>query len=482
MTRRARLSRVVNNARPNARRYGWGLIDQGFSSATNLALTVLAARITGARGVGILVIGFTAYLLGLSLQRALITDPQVIHSARRPASRSIADPGALTCVVVAGVAWSAAIALLGLALPGDLGRGLLLFSPWLLPALLQDLWRALLFREERGAHATLNDGLWAAGMALALPLPLLVRTPWSVAACWGIGASLAALLGFAQVRIRPSRIAHAWAWWRREASALGRWLTLETVVSNLSGQVLILGLAGILGDARLLGGFRAVQSLFSPLSLLAPSVGLPGLPAISRSLSISYRAARSLATSLSVAVAVLTLGYAGLLALGRTQLLTGLFGPEFGRFGGLVLPVAVGQAFSGAAVGFTLLVKAEGRGRALAGRRVLVSLTAIALGWGSAAAGGLTGAVWGLAGSSALALVSLGALVAWRRESEPADAEAAPDGSPIPPYPTDLGSAGLDGAVIPASLRDSEPNGSGDRPSPGASPREDELTKHSEGR
>jgi hypothetical protein len=62
----------------------WGLFDQGFSSATNLGLAVLAGRLTGPGGLGVVYLGFTAYLAAISLQRALVTDPLVVYSARKP--------------------------------------------------------------------------------------------------------------------------------------------------------------------------------------------------------------------------------------------------------------------------------------------------------------------------------------------------------------------------------------------------------------
>ena len=131
-----------------------------------------------------------------------------------------------------------------------MGRGLALFAPWMVLGLAQDFWRALLFRNGRGAAAALNDGIWVAAMVLAVPIAWWTRSEWAIVGTWGAGASLGGLFGFAQTRMRPVRFAIAWRWWRKEASVLGRWLGVENVLLAAQGQVLIIVLATVLGRAR----------------------------------------------------------------------------------------------------------------------------------------------------------------------------------------------------------------------------------------
>src|SRR5438046_10694865 len=56
----------------------WGVIDQGFSSGTNLALSILAGQLLGPGGLGVIYLAFSMYLLALSFLRAAITEPFMV--------------------------------------------------------------------------------------------------------------------------------------------------------------------------------------------------------------------------------------------------------------------------------------------------------------------------------------------------------------------------------------------------------------------
>jgi O-antigen/teichoic acid export membrane protein len=384
----------------------WGLVDQGFSSATNFGLTVVAGRLVGPKGLGVVYIGFAIYLLVLSFQRALVTDPLVVSSAALSgARRTAAGRAALTLVLGAGMVSSLLMAALGLVVPGPVGRGLLLFAPWMVLGLVQDFWRALLFRDGRGAAAAFNDGVWLAGMALAIPFAWAARSQWAIVATWGVGASLGGLVGFAQTKLRPRRSQAAWRWWRREAMALGRWLGVENALIAAQTQLLVVLLAAMLG-AHDVGGLRAMEAVFAPTTLVGEAMGLPGLPLLSRSLATSFATARRWATRLSLVTLALVAAY--LLATGafRSQLLSVVFGDEFRRFDHLVVPIGLGQLLFAAGSGYWLLAKAASRGRALVVARLVGSTTALGTAAGLAAVNGITGAAWGMTAG-----VGLGAAV-----------------------------------------------------------------------
>ena len=272
----------------------WGLFDQGFSSATNLGLAVLAGRLTGPDGLGVVYLGFTAYLAAIALQRALVTDPLVVYSARQPRAEGIdATRKALTVAITAAAGWTVLLVVVGRLVPGPDGTGLIAFAPWLIGASLQDFWRAVLFRDGRGPAATLNDGLWAVVMATTIPLVLVVRQPWIIVLSWGVGATAGGLLGLMQTGLLPTGLRGSLRWWRREAWPLGRWLGARTTLSMIPSLLLVFALAGIVGTDGL-GGFRAVQAVFAPISLLAQAVIFPGLPLLSRLVGISRARARLL--------------------------------------------------------------------------------------------------------------------------------------------------------------------------------------------
>jgi O-antigen/teichoic acid export membrane protein len=389
----------------------WGLVDQGFSSATNFGLTVIAGRLVGPKGLGEVYIGFSLYLLVLSFQRALVTDPLIVSSAALSARRrDAAGRAALTLVLTGGLVATALMLLLARIVPGPVGRGLVLFAPWMVLGLAQDFWRALLFRNGRGAAAALNDGIWVASMVLVVPVAWWTRSEWAIVGTWGAGASLGGLVGFAQTRVRPVRPGVAWRWWREEASSLGRWLGVENALLAAQAQVLIIVLAAVLG-ARDLGGLRAVEAVFAPMTLVGEAMGLPGLPLLSQSLATSYAAARRWARRLSLVTVGMVLAYLLVAGSVRTQVLSLVFGDSFKSFGNLVVPIGVAQLIFAGGSGFWLLAKAASRGRALVIARAAGSTTALVAAATLASIQGLTGAAWGLAlgtglGSGLIALLT----------------------------------------------------------------------------
>ena len=293
----------------------WGLVDQGFSSATNFGLTVIAGRLVGPNGLGVVYIGFSLYLFVLSFQRALITDPLVVSSA--PLDAYVARgrrSRASTLVLTGGVVATALMLLLSTVVPGPVGRGLALFAPWMVLALAQDFWRALLFRNGRGRGGGPERRHLGGEHGAHRPDRWWTRSEWAIVATLGCRRLARRAVGFAQTRMRPVRPGVAWRWWREEASTLGRWLGLENVPLAAQGQVLIIVLAAVLG-ARDLGGLRVVEAVFAPMSLVGEAMGLPGLPILSQSLATSFTAARRWAVRLSLITVALVLAY--LLVAGR---------------------------------------------------------------------------------------------------------------------------------------------------------------------
>jgi O-antigen/teichoic acid export membrane protein len=373
------------------------LVDQGFSSATNFALTLVAARLLGPSGLGVVFVGFTIYLLVLSFQRALITDPLVVVSTNLgPEDRRSAARASLTIVLGLGLLSGVAMAALAPIMPQPVGRGLALFAPWMVLALIQDLWRTLLFRDGRGAAASLNDGVWLVVMALAVPFAWLTHSDYVVVATWGVGAAAGGVLGFFQTRIPPIERGYAWRWWRREASRLGRWLGLENIVIGVQSQAVVLILATLLGD-RDIGGLRAVESVFAPMTLIGAAIGMAGLPLLSRSVAESFTVARQRAVRLSSLMAAVVFMYLLVAGLVRGQVLSTFFGPSFRQFSGLVLPLAVGQLIFAWGSGFWLLAKASSRGQSLLIARAVSAGCSLLLATGLGIAFGITGAAWGLA-------------------------------------------------------------------------------------
>ncbi len=100
------------------------------------------------------------------------------------------------------------------------------------------------------------------------------KSEWGVAASWGFGALVGALLGFAQTRVRPLSLRRSWDTWRGYGWRFGRWLAAETIAYSAGMQAAVFIIAGLLGTAAI-GGLRAVQTVFGPITLLAPAVRFP---------------------------------------------------------------------------------------------------------------------------------------------------------------------------------------------------------------
>jgi O-antigen/teichoic acid export membrane protein len=382
--------------------FSWGLADQAMSSATNFGLTLLAGRALGPEGLGVVFLGFAMYLLSLALHRALVFDPLVVTTAPLDAGeRAAKTAGGLSTTLAGGLLATTAMVVVGLTVDAPLARGMLVFSPWVLPAMLQDLWRALLFRDDRGGAAALNDLVWVAGMVVTLPFAVVAGGEWAIVGCWGAGTLAAAIVGFFQTRLRPGRLGAAARWWRSEALPLGRWLAAASLVYIGGLQLVVFLLASVLGPSAI-GGFRAVQTLFAPMTLLGPAASLPGLPRLARGVHVDPSEARRFASKISAAIATLAFVYVGAVLLGGSGLLGLVFGRDFAGYEDLIVPMSVGQLLLAAGLGYSLLLKAAKRGDSLLITRSTAAVATLAFAPLLGSRYGLIGAAWGFVIASVL--------------------------------------------------------------------------------
>ncbi len=407
------------NQNPKAgRKVGWGFADQVFSSATNFGLTIIAGRWLGASALGVVSLGFSAYVLSVIFQRALITEPHTVVTSTLPLEeRKRLSRRAVTLSLTTGVAIGGVLVITGLILGGPVGRGFLIFGPWMPFVLLQDVWRYILFRDNQNARAVTNDATWVVGMLVSMPLAFAIHTDWAVVGSWGLGAAIAMALGFFQTKIRPAELAGTWAWWRSENWPIGKWFAADRLASNLGTQGTVFILAPLLGAAAL-GGLKATNSVFAPLSVLGPSITLPSLPMMTRAFKESSRLARSTAVKLSLIVTALTGLYTVFLAAGGGAVLTFLLGKKFRPFTSLIVPTAAGQLMAAASVGFIVLLKASKRGRPLVIAHIISTVGTLIVTPILAVHYGVVGAAWGLAigyGLESIALIVL----SWKLPARP---------------------------------------------------------------
>jgi O-antigen/teichoic acid export membrane protein len=401
----------------------WGFIAQVFSSATNFSLTLIAGRLLGPAGLGVVVVGFGAYQLVAGLQRAMVMHPLVAAAAPlRGAERRWLAQSGLTVVACSGAAATLVVAVVGLAVAGHVGRGLLLFAPWLMAALLQEFWKTILFQEGRGAAGAVSDCVRFSVMVLSLPVALVWKHDYVVVGSWGLGAAAGLAVGLAWVPGRPEQLRAAFAAWRERAWGLGRWLAAREIVYQLFTYSTVLILAVILGTNGL-GGLRSAEALFSPFSLVAAALVLPALPALSRAAAVSHRRALRLAFRICAVAVGFGLTYMLVMAFVGPWLLVHLFGTSFSPFTNLVWPMAAVQVLNALGVSFTLLLLAEKRGReslvvgAAASAATIACATALALPYG------VQGAAWGMAAGSGVGSVAV-IYLALRKRPAPGETTA----------------------------------------------------------
>jgi O-antigen/teichoic acid export membrane protein len=373
--------------------FGYGFVAQVLSALMSFLLVVLASRTLGTDGLGIVSVGFAAYLVVLGAGRSLISEPLVAGSSSiRAPERRLADGSALTCTLLGGIVATGVFASAGGLASADVARGLLLFSPWLAGALGQDLARAVLFRDGRGRAAAAADLVAFTSMLALVPLAVASGTDWAVVGCWGGGVLAGAILGSILIAWRPLSLRACLTWWTRSAWPFGRWLLLSGSAYNIAAFATVLILVGILGASDL-GGLRAVQVLFAPLTLLLPALSLPGFPLVSRLAPEHARTALALAVTLGGCAALGTAAYLIIVA-GFPDLLGVVFGREFLEFESLVVPVGVGQVLAAPAFGGMLFLRARQRGTAIAFMTVSSAMVLFGSSALLAARFGLSGAAW----------------------------------------------------------------------------------------
>ena len=412
----------------------WGFVSQAASSATNFALSLLAGWQLGPAGLGQVFVGFSCYLAVLGFQRALITDPFVATSSDLGADdRRVAARAAITASMLLSASAAVLLGLAGLALGSGIGNSLFLFALWLVPVLLQDVWRVVLFRDRREKAGAVNDLIWLLVMALTAPLALATETRWAIIACWGVGGLVGALAGFMQTRLVPLALRATIHWWHEDAVPLGRWLAAEGVVYLVGSQGTVFLLASILG-ASSIGGLRAVESLFAPLSLLGPALALPMLPELTRRVT---HAASSRAISLARKVTLAALGstcaYVAASSFGNGRLLVLVYGDAFEPYRVLILPVAVRQIVGATTPGYYLLLKARRQGHTILASRVVETVSVIVASSILGASYGVVAAAWGIAlGHTLRAAYIVGSVLKAERQASGVVATGRPEEPTLP--------------------------------------------------
>ena len=412
------------------RRAGWAISDQALSSGTNFVLAVAVARTTGAAGFGAFSLAFGAYLVALSVSRALASEPFAIrYSALEVDVWRIGAARATGSAFVVGSASGLLCVALGIAVGGEVGPALTVLGVGLPGLLVQDAWRFAFFAARRGRDAFANDLAWTVALAVALGFVIVMGASDAgvLIFAWAVGGAVGAIVGMIQSGVRPSPL-QTRTWWREHRDIAPR-LALEGLVLSGTQQATFVGIAGVAGLA-ILGALRAGQVLMNAMHVVTYAIPLFAVPEAvhlrMRSTSALLRFCLLIGGSLT---ALATLWGIALL-LAPEQLGRALLRDSWTAARPVLLGVTVGTAAGGTQMGALVGLRSlASTRRSLAAR--LASSTLIFIGGvAGAAMAGAAGAAWGMAAGVCIGTVLWWAqLVRATRGIAAASSDLAPGGS-----------------------------------------------------
>ena len=264
------------------------MADQCVASASNFAVGIVVARISGPAGLGAFALAYAVWILVTMIHRSLITVPMAIMGDLRGDQKEEFIRRGFAADVMLGVMAACIIAAVGTALlvvgQHTFGVGLLSMAPWVLMLDLQDYWRQIGFMLGNPRKSLMNDLLFNAVQALAFGAVFMagLHSVFAVVSAWGVAAAIAALYGLRQFSVRPTlRGGTAFLWSRWPTS---RWLASERTASWGASQLYLIVAGALLGPAAF-GGLKAAQALvLGPATLVINAGGSFGLPEASRQL------------------------------------------------------------------------------------------------------------------------------------------------------------------------------------------------------
>ncbi|MFE5622536.1 hypothetical protein ACFQ8S_10765 [Streptomyces virginiae] len=394
------------------------VLDQAASSATNILVLVLAARLSSASGFADFSMVYVAFSVLLGLNMAYVGQSLVLEKGD---GLGAACRSAAGFTSAASAAAGVLLAVVGLALPGATGRAFLALGLVLPLVLLQDGLRYCFSALRAPERALAADALRLVCVVAALAVQPEGASAGRLVLVWGLSALPALAVGLWLLRpyVRGSR-ADLRPYLRR--GHLGQRFVVEFAVGNGSSQLAVLGL-GVFATPLAVGALRGATTLFGPLNVLFNSANAFGPPVLGR--LGGKRATVRATAALGVVLAAVGAGWATALYLLPDRLGRELLGDTWAAASAL-LP-ATGAQYAVMGLGtcalLTLRVLAP---KATLSLQVVFSLLSVALLLGGYAVWGVAGAAWALAAGSALK-----ALAAWWRVARlpgavPAPAEPAP--------------------------------------------------------
>ncbi|MER7809919.1 hypothetical protein [Streptomyces sp900116325] len=400
------------------------VLDQAASSLTNIAVLVIAARVSTVHGFATFSMVYLTFTVLLGLNMAYVGQAVVLTRGDTGAACRSAITFTSLASGVVGVLLATVGAVTGAVTGGWAGPGgAFLALGLVLPlVLVQDGLRYAFSTLRRPGLALAADTLRLVCVVPALLLQPRHAAPGLLVVVWGVSAVPALLVGLRLLwpHVRGSR-ADLRPYVRR--GHLGQRFVVEFAVGNASSQLAVLGL-GLFAAPLAVGALRGATTLFGPLNVLFNSVNAFGPPLLNR---LGGRRATTRATAL-LGLVLSAVGLAWGLVLYALPDHVGrqILGDTW-QLAATLLP-ASGAQYAVMGLGTCALVTLRVLSpRATLSVQVVFSLLAVVLMLaGYLLTGSALGAAWGLAAGSALKAVAAWTRVARLRVEEPTPTAAVP--------------------------------------------------------
>ncbi|MDX2392154.1 MULTISPECIES: hypothetical protein [unclassified Streptomyces] len=369
------------------------VLDQAASSATNILVLVLAARLSSASGFADFSMVYVAFSVLLGLNMAYVGQTVVLEKGERLGA---VCRSSVLFTAAASAAAGLLLAAVGLALPGAAGTAFLALGAVLPLVLVQDGLRYCFSALRVPERALAADTLRLVCVVAALALQPSGASPGRLVLVWGLSALPALALGLWLLRpfVRGVR-GELRPYLRR--GHLGQRFVVEFAVGNGSSQLAVLGL-GVFATPLAVGALRGATTLFGPLNVLFNSANAFGPPVVGR--ARGKRGVVRLTALMGAALAVLGAGWAAVLYALPDRLGRHLLGDTWAAASALLPATGAQYAVMGLGTCALLTLRVLNP-KATLSLQVVFSLLSVALLLGGYAVWGVAGAAWGLALGSA---------------------------------------------------------------------------------
>ncbi len=392
----------MNSARRTGsvrRRALLSVLSQGANSVGNVVLTLFVAQSASQVGYGAWSVGYTVYLVALTMLRSLAGTPLLLTATAEGMETRNRASGALGLSVAGGVL------VMILSVPfaigqSDLRAPLLVFGLTSAVVLAQDTLRFVFLSQGRPSLAVVLDVAWLVlQVAAFLGLRATGRdTPTTLTLCWVLAAGLPALAVAVRQRLIPT-----WSSTRRfvlDTRHLSARLVVDTGLAAASTQTLPLFVT-ITGGLAATGALRGGLTLFGGINIvisgLVPVATLEARKRATRGVS-----ATRFVVSWSVAVAALSAVYGLAILSIPEELGRHLLGATWVSAEALVVPLIIQSLLRGPYTGVPVVLRADHAMKSLVKLRLLTTVPTVVIPVAGAAWAGAPGAGWGLVASAVL--------------------------------------------------------------------------------